>query len=740
MRLRRQLLIVSLFILYLPWAGCQYIREMENVLRDGQTGALKATTQAIAARLASESLIINPEKYSQLLDGKQQIYFHALTTPAIVDGFGDDWQAFEFSPLHFSESPSDELVNASAASNTSITSLDVYTGKLGGTLYFYFEVIDATEDWHNPQKTFIASGDHIVLRTLHEGKIVNYFIRTSGPGSFTARHINDAGDIRQEYQIRGEWRQTRNGYAIEFQSPERVIGDYLDLSYVDSGLSKQENNTDGDGFSNFDSSPNEARDFFSRSDNDQAKYLGTIAKDSNPTPWASPAPSLKNILRPYSNKGQVITVVDKKQWLLTQSGELPEQTTIVTRDNMSDLLLEKIYRAVLGNQNFPPYENARVSGRLDGEEIIAALAGSASANWYQNNTQGVGRVASPILLDGEVIGAVTVEESSNSLVAGSNSAFNRLFFYTVMGIAVVGFVLLAYASLLSYRIRRLNHAADNAIGDDGKIRNDFIHSKARDEIGDLTRSYAQLLSRLRDYTDYLRTLSSKLSHELRTPLAVVRSSLENLEHETLSRDAAEYTSRALDGSNRLASILNAMSAANRIEESIGQAQVETFALDQLLSELGKAYQDTYQGLTISTRFEEHADGFSSRGSPDLIVQMLDKLVDNAADFCPKGGVIEIALSRSKQDLLLIVSNDGPPLPEHMQGQLFDSLVSVRDGKEAPTESAKANKPKDDGTHLGLGLYIVRLIVDFHGGQVSARNRKGGKGVEFVIILPASQGS
>lgn len=730
MRLRRQLLIVSLFILYLPWAGCQYIREMESVLRDGQIDALKATTQAIATSLRNESSLIKPEKYSQLTEGQQQLYFHPLISPAIVDGFNDDWLAYDLAPLSFSSSEN-------AGADSTQTSLDIYTGKFSTTLYFFLEVRDTSADWHNPQEAVIASGDHIILNTLQGDKKVSYFIRTSGPGSFTARHINNSGEIRQEHQIRGQWRQTREGYAIELQAPERVIGNYLDFIYVGSDTNKQANDDRDHDFTNVNSPLNETTSPFPTANYENANLLGTGEIGLKPIPWASSVPSLKAILQPYSNGDQIISVIDKQQWLLAQTGKLPEQTTIVTRDNISNLILEKIYRIVLGDQEFPAYKNSRTDGRLDGLEINTALGGSTGASWYQKNTHGIGRVASPIIIDGEIIGAVAIEESTNSLVAGTNSAFNRLFFYTVLGIAVVGFVLLAFASLLSYRIRRLSHAADNAIGDDGKIRSDFINSTSRDEIGDLTRSYAKLLSRLRDYTDYLRTLSSKLSHELRTPLAVVRSSLENLEHETLSDDAAEYISRARDGSSRLANILNAMSAANRIEESIQQAQVEKFSLDQLLAELSIAYQDTYSGVNISLQQKPHEAGFLTQGSPDLIVQMLDKLIDNAADFCPQDGNIIIALSRSKQDLHLRVSNDGPPLPEHMQGQLFDSLVSVRNGKEAAAESPNALKPRGDDTHLGLGLYIVRLIVDFHGGQVSAQNRAEGGGVEFLIRLPAA---
>ncbi len=73
------------------------------------------------------------------------------------------------------------------------------------------------------------------------------------------------------------------------------------------------------------------------------------------------------------------------------------------------------------------------------------------------------------------------------------------------------------------------------------------------------------------------------------------------------------------------------------------------------------------------------------------------------------------------DLELIVSNDGPTLPPEIADSLFDPMVSsTRDARE---------------THLGLGLYIVRLVAEFHKGTVAARNRRGGTGVEVVVALP-----
>ncbi len=112
------------------------------------------------------------------------------------------------------------------------------------------------------------------------------------------------------------------------------------------------------------------------------------------------------------------------------------------------------------------------------------------------------------------------------------------------------------------------------------------------------------------------------------------------------------------------------------------------------------------------------------GAPDLIAQMLDKLVANAVEFGAHSA-IDIGLARAGDEYLLTVGNVGPLLPEAPSGHLFDSMVSMRTGSDAAEP------------HLGLGLYIVRLIAQFHGGSAQAANRRDGRGVVITVAIPAA---
>jgi signal transduction histidine kinase len=113
------------------------------------------------------------------------------------------------------------------------------------------------------------------------------------------------------------------------------------------------------------------------------------------------------------------------------------------------------------------------------------------------------------------------------------------------------------------------------------------------------------------------------------------------------------------------------------------------------------------------------------GVPDRIAQMLDKLIDNAIAFGAQNGLIIVNVRHDGDNLELTVSNDGPTLPAEIADSLFDPMVSsTRDARK---------------THLGLGLYIVRLVTEFHKGTVAARNRRGGTGVDVVVSLPMLTG-
>jgi signal transduction histidine kinase len=166
-----------------------------------------------------------------------------------------------------------------------------------------------------------------------------------------------------------------------------------------------------------------------------------------------------------------------------------------------------------------------------------------------------------------------------------------------------------------------------------------------------------------------------------------------------------------------------MSEAGRIERAIAAAEAEDFDLTAVVEGCAAGYRALAGGRELRVGLPGAPTPF--HGAPELIAQALDKLFDNARSFTPDDGWIEIGLANAGGVAEIRVANSGPPLPAAMQDRLFDSLVSVRDagarhGGETP--------------HLGLGLYVVRLVAELHRGSALAHNLDGGRGVEFALRL------
>jgi len=696
MTLRRQLLIASLLLLSLPWAGCQFIREMEGALRHGQEQSLQATTIAVAAVLKDRPDLLYPypgrltENPDTSTGESQSLYAYPVEQTIIIDGYDDGWE--ELASQQFD----------SAIGDSGAPGVKYKAATRQGRLYLFFQIEDSDVVFHNPALSREPNGDRLVLRTWLDNKRQEYVIATSAPGKVTATYGNRIYAPGSANRIRGHWQDTRGGYNLELEMPLSLTGGRLGV-YIINAASKS-----GGGF----------------------ELAGnTSPMDMAPPPWLIYSPdSLQRAIAPFRERDRHLQVVDKTRWLL---GDAPAAQEA---ESMEDIqgeppgtfwLIRLLYRSIL-SQNTPLASPTTTrAGKLGGSEVDTALAAMTGNSWYRNpqyNNRTLLSAASPIMDGPDVIGAVIIRQSSEEYLSLTDQAFTRLLGYSLIALCVGVFGLLAFASFLSWRIRRLSRAAGKIVREDGSIGDGFPVSSAADEIGELSRRYAEMLDKLREYNNYLRTLSRKLSHELRTPIAVIQTSLENLEKESNSI----YLARAREGLARLNGILTAMSEANRLEESIHSNELRSTDLVPLIHEVFAAYHSLYQQHELLLDCAE--EQALVRAVPDLVVQALDKLMDNAASFCPARGRIVLALLRKGDQVELSVTNDGPPLPEALQQSLFDSMVSLREGNS-------------DNVHLGLGLYIVRLIAEFHGGGVRAENlsndRENKSTVAFTLTFPAA---
>ncbi|MBD8874120.1 ATP-binding protein [Rhodanobacter sp. DHB23] len=662
MNLRRKLLLVALCTLALPVAGWLYVRQMEALLREGQAQALIASARAVARSLVATN--------APLPQGDAAWYVEQAVDPITVDGYGDDWAPL--TPWSQPFGTRGKLLLAEDANG----------------LYLYAEVRDTRRTRADAVDGANALAvDHLNLVLGNAAGTQHYLLESDAPGAITARAL-DAPVAGLPAEFPAQWQEDGSGFRVELRLPRS-------LPLLTLGIGAYVAADGGD----------------------------RMAAEARPLLVYSPA--LASELASLAPDHTQARVLSPQGWLLARSGRLD---AALGAQGQPGWFASLVYRALLAARLEDANLWAQDVPRLDTPEVLQARAGQPVSVWRSGEERGsvVLSAAVPIEQDGRPAGVLLLEQASRAVPLLANRALFGLLLTSFGVLLVAGAILLFFATRLSLRLGRLRNAAERAQLSDGRLdglfeRGRFPMTDAPDEIGDLARSFEKLFEAVGGYTDYLRTLASKLSHELNTPLAIVKSSLDNLEHAELPPDAQPYLARARDGVARLGALVRAMSEASRMERAIAAAEPEDVDLREVVRGCAEAYRPLAGARRLDCMLPEAP--LRLHCAPEPIAQALDKLFDNALSFTPPDGWLRLSLHAADDGAEIELANQGPVLPAAMQGRLFDSLVSLRD-KATP----------GDAPHLGLGLYVVRLVAERHGGVASARNLDDGSGVAFSLRL------
>jgi dedicated sortase system histidine kinase len=689
MSLRFKLLLVALSTLALPLAGWLIVRQMEVLLRQGQEQTLIASAKALARSLAALKIALPP--------AGQAFYVHPRAEKIVIDGYADDWNALQAYAQNLGPPDDAQKVKLLLCADSD-------------WLYLLASVRDTTRTRVDASDADALLRDHLTLTLERNGETRRYLLASAAPDHFDARVLDgDAGSDLLPRSLGGAWQEDSSGYRVELRLARAQMPDRLALTEFDAAAPAPER--------------------------------------AEPRPLLSRSRALSEDVVQFAPEGMRVRVLSAEGWVVAESGQLSSMQLGAGQADAANgkavvpsqrrWLEGLIYRNLIAPDMTRAQDFATTLPRLASPEIWQALSGVAATAWHPAPTQDQVVLAAAVPLQdtissksaGEVRGALLLEQSGDALPLLTNRALLLLIGASLLALLFAAAVLFVFAGVLGLRIRRLRDAAERAIhGQMDHAALPLIDS--RDELGDLARSFSRLLDEVAAYTDYLRTLASKLSHELQTPLAIVKSSLDNLDHQSVSADARTYLLRARGGAERLGAIVRAMSEASRMERAIGGVEGEDFDLVAVL----RGCVEAYRPLLAPRRLESDLPSAKliMHGAPELIAQALDKLIDNARSFTPEDGWIRVSLHARDDGATIGVANRGPPLPPTMQERLFDSLVSMR--------AASASKPGDslpgraDVPHLGLGLYVVRLIAELHRGAARASNLADGSGVEFSLEL------
>ncbi len=384
-------------------------------------------------------------------------------------------------------------------------------------------------------------------------------------------------------------------------------------------------------------------------------------------------------------------------------------------------------------------EKARDARRLEearralAEEVENALEGRSSATLRTSETgDRVVSVSIPVRHVEQVLGVLTLEAGD----VDETLAAQRL---ALMPFALVALFVSLLSSLLLHLfvarpVMRLSAAADAVRLQRARAISlpDLDHRK--DEIGDLARSLETMTETLSDRMDAIERFAADVAHEIKNPLTSIRSALETLPLVKTEAQREKLTALLQQDVRRLDRLITDISNASRLDAELNRDRPRPIDLTVLLREIVEVYEAGIKPDGVHVSFSgppgEHA---VIRGRDGPLGQVFRNLIDNARSFSPPGGEVRVSLSRDEIDpdlpVRVRVDDDGPGIPPENLETVFERFYTSR-----PRGTAFGN-------NSGLGLSIVRQIVEAHGGRVWAENRKaadgGVAGARFEVALPAA---
>ena len=325
-------------------------------------------------------------------------------------------------------------------------------------------------------------------------------------------------------------------------------------------------------------------------------------------------------------------------------------------------------------------------------------------------------VAEPVKLGGETFGALVVARPKTELRAQWLVLMTRVGLAFLAGLGVAAGLVWWLSRRLTRPVLALSRAADQVA--EGRYDAELPETGSRDEIGHLTERFREMTQRLAEAEELTRNFLLSVSHELRTPLTAIRGHVDAL-REGLAEDPEA----------RASSLEVIRAETDRLARLVGDVldlaklDARRFTLLQEEVDLRRLLDQAYQGFADRARERGIAYGQAFEAAPtlvtdgDRVLQIVSNLLENAFQWTPDGGRIELGLAAESGKVLVSVADSGPGIAEHERERIFKPFWSR------------------NGAGTGLGLAIASELAEALGGQLAVESRPG-EGARFELRLPA----
>ncbi len=732
------MLFAGALTLAVPLVGLQSVKQLYGTLQ--QTRIDEQVLKVANMRLAlSDAEEVNKSLITGLASaGENDWYAQSSPYPMFVDGYADDW--LELNEQTFTYSENNATAYRSVGSDLEFS---VRVARRDDQLFLLLSVTDDQVIYHSPPtlradlgegelpdpETLLVNGDSLELLSQDEnGDWQHALFRPIAPGLLNGLRASEKNSKTSQAPRVGQvmsgweasWTTENDGYALEIKLPLPESGSTIGLAIVDVDYAGEERTSWVGTLA-----PSEMERIVS----DEALAAdidsGLLFHDSDAASdylnlWSSPGVRA----RLFDVHGRLLADVDNLYEKYDASDDLIAEAE--SSNGLWDAILLRLFSFFVAGDLplLPEYTKTAIDLTLSEARRASITSDDPLTSRYvtEENDRVLGTLA-PIGSEPRR-GYLLFEANEEHASAYAGSEMARLYSLLLLVSLLAGSGLLIFAFVLSSRIRRLSKEAQSAISEDGKVHG-LPGSDAQDEIGDLSRNLSSLLSKSASYTQYLEALSSRLSHELRTPLSVVRTSLENLDRNSLDEESRQLVDRASGGADHLGSIIKALVESTRLEQSVQLAEKQRLDLVELLAGSLQRYQQVYPDRQFRTSSMPE-QSVNVTASPELLQQALDKLVDNAVSFAIDDPIVLHLSVEEKSNGAMAsigVANKGDMQNPDASEQWFDPLYSQRESSPAQHQQL----------HLGLGLYVVKIIAEAHSGAAFAQPQQTSDAADWIYV-------
>ena len=429
-------------------------------------------------------------------------------------------------------------------------------------------------------------------------------------------------------------------------------------------------------------------------------------------------------------------VADSRRLTVT-GGEVQAEALPPPDDGPTLRRIEAVYEWIF--EWLPPrealerYVEAENQSADDYREVRQALVGDSAWSLRDGGELGVQLiVAVPVQRFKLVQGALLLSTSIADVEESLREVRITILELFAVGLGITVLLSLYLAGTIARPIHRLAEAAEAVRHGHGGADDIPDFSARGDEIGDLSRSLADMTRELSDRLDEIERFAADVAHEIKNPLTSMTSALESLARIEDPERRQKLLAIMRDDVRRLDRLISDISDASRLDAELARAEIAPVDIGRMMAALVELHRETAKPGDPAVELEPGDDGaLIVAGDERRIAQLFENLIGNARSFSPPGGVIRLAARRHEIDGVAVVEvtveDDGPGLPEGRLEAIFERFYTER----PPGETF--------GIHSGLGLSISKQIVEAHDGVIFAENRgaAGGQvaGARFVVRFP-----